>query len=139
LSDLEKTIQELEKRVARLEQAVFAGGGDSSGGKALAQAGSLPFDERKVVEKIDEIGTQDLILLALLRRPRQTKAQIRDALSDWGKAFASWFEGGNFSGRLVKAGLVKKDGESGDGEDAYSLTKKGEVDAEALVKKFELA
>lgn len=140
MSDLEKTVQELEKRVARLEQAVFAtGGAGSSGEKALAQAGSLPFDERKVVGKIEEIGTQDLILLALLRRPRQTKAQIRDALSDWGKAFGSWFEGGNFSGRLVKAGLVKKDGESGDGEDTYSLTKKGEVDAEALVKKLELA
>jgi hypothetical protein len=138
LSDLEKTVQELEKRVARLEQAVYGRSGREAAGAGGSGSPSAVFDEQLVVEKVDEIGTQDLILLALLQKPRQTKAQIRDTLADWGKAFGSWFEGGNFSGRLVKAGLVKKDGESGEGgEDQYSLTKKDELEAEALIKKLQ--
>jgi hypothetical protein len=126
LSDLEKTVADLEKRLARLEQAVY--------GKK--EAGLASGFEQQLVEKIGEIGTQDLILLALQIKPKQTKAQIKAVLADWGKAFGSWFEGGNFSGRLVKSGLVKKDGES-DSEDVFSLTKKGEMEAAALMKKIQ--
>ncbi len=126
MSDLEKTVADLEKRLARLEQAVY--------GKK--EAGLAKGFERQLVEKIEETGTQDLILLALQIKPKQTKAQIKAVLADWGKAFGSWFEGGNFSGRLVKSGLVKNDGES-DGEDVFSLTKKGEMEAAALVKKIQ--
>lgn len=81
----------------RLEQAFY-------GKKEKAAAGF----EQALVEKIDEIGTKDLVLIALLQKPKQTKAEIRAMLADWGKAFGTWFEGGNFSGRLVKSGLVKK-------------------------------
>jgi hypothetical protein len=126
LSDLEKTVQDLEKRISRLEQAVY-------GKKERSPAAGF---EQALVEKIDEIGTQDLILLALLQKPKQTKAELRAVLADWGKAFGSWFEGGNFSGRLVKAGLVKKDGENEKGEDIFALTKKGEMEADALAKKY---
>jgi hypothetical protein len=120
---LEKTVADLEKRLARLEQAVYGNKEDAAGmAKGL---------EQKIVENIEKLGTQDLILLALKMRPSQTKAQIRAVLADWGKAFGSWFEGGNFSGRLVKSGLVRKDGQS-DGEDTFSLTKKGEMEASAL-------
>lgn len=125
MSDLEKTVQDLEKRVLRLEQAVY--------GKKERAATNF---EQALVGKIDEIGTQDLILLALLQKPKQTKAELRVMLADWGKAFGSWFEGGNFSGRLVKSGLVKKDGENEKGEDIFTLTKKGEMEADALAKKL---
>ena len=125
MSDLEKTVQDLEKRVLRLEQAVY--------GKKERAATNF---EQALVGKIDEIGTQDLILLALLQKPKQTKAEVRAALADWGKAFGSWFEGGNFSGRLVKSGLVKKDSENEKGEDIFTLTKKGEMEADALAKKL---
>jgi hypothetical protein len=126
LSDLEKTVADLEKRLARLEQAVYGNKEDAKPAKGF---------EQKIVENIEGMGTQDLILLALQMQPRQTKAQIRAVLADWGKAFGSWFEGGNFSGRLVKAGLVKKDGQS-DGEDTFSLTKKGEMEASALAARI---
>jgi hypothetical protein len=129
LSDLEKTVQDLEKRISRLEQEVYGKKERSSG---AAAAGF----EHALVEKIDKIGTQDLILLALLQKPKQTKAEVRAVLADWGKAFGSWFEGGNFSGRLVKAGLVKKDGENEKGEDIFALTKKGEMEAGTLAKKY---
>jgi hypothetical protein len=82
------------------------------------------------------MGTQDLIMIALRQKPKQTKAQIREALNDWGKAYGSWFEGGNFSGRLVNKGLVKKDGATGAGEDVFSLTKKGEMEADGLMSKL---
>ena len=126
MSDLENKVADLEKRLARLEQAVC--------GKK--ETGLAKGFEQQLVEKIEETGTQDLIVLALQIKPKQTKAEIKTVLADWGKAFGSWFEGGNFSGRLVKSGLVKKDGES-NGEDVFSLTKKGELEAAALVKKIQ--
>jgi hypothetical protein len=125
-SNLEKVVLDLQKRVTSLEQAVY-GSGSKPAGRGL---------EQRIVEKVDDIGTQDLILVALMLAPKQSKTQIRQVLSDWGKAFGSWFEGGNFSGRLVKAGLVKKDGASDTGEDLFSLTKKGEMEADSLVSKL---
>jgi hypothetical protein len=124
LSDLEKIVSDLQKRVTSLEQAVFAGPKPSARGL-----------EQKIVEKVQDIGTQDLILIALRQKPKQSKAQIRDVLNDWGKAYGSWFDGGNFSGRLVNKSLVKKDGAT-DGEDLFSLTKRGEMEADALMSKL---
>lgn len=128
-SDLEKVILDLQKRVTTLEQAVYGSGtSPATLNRAL---------EQRIVEKVDEIGTQDLVLVALMQNPKQSKSQIRQMLNDWGKAYGSWFEGGNFSGRLVKAGLVKKDGSSESGEELFSLTKKGEMEASNLVSKLQ--
>lgn len=115
----------MEKRIARLEQAVY--------GKDPAVKGGF---EHLLVEKIEDTGTQDLILLALRIKPKQTKAEVKAVLQDWGKAFGSWFDGGNFSGRLVKSGLVKKDGANDKGEEVFALTKKGEMEADELAKKI---
>lgn len=123
--DLEKIVSDLQKRVASLEQAVFSKGHKPARGI-----------EQKIVEKIDDLGTQDLIIIALLQKPKQTKAQIRQALGDWGKAYGSWFDGGNFSGRLVNKGLVKKDGATDAGEELFSLTKKGEMEADSLMSRL---
>jgi hypothetical protein len=125
LSDLEKTVADLERRIARLEQAVY--------GREPAAARGF---EQLLVGKIEDMGTQDLILLSLLMRPKQTKAEIRATLQDWGKAFGSWFDGGNFSGRLVKSGLVKKDGANDKGEEVFTLTKRGKMEADELAKKI---
>lgn len=121
---------DLQKRVASLEQAVY-GGNNNNGSKEVTHG-----LEQRIVEKVDDIGTQDLVLVALMQKPKQSKAQIRQMLDDWGKAYGSWFDGGNFSGRLVKAGLVKKDGSSDTGEDLFSLTKKGEMESRNLVSKL---
>lgn len=122
-SDLEKAVHDLQKRVASLEQAVY--------GNPKAVSRGL---EQRLAEKVDSIGTQDLILVAFrLKKPKQTKEEIKSILSDWGKAYGSWFEGGNFSGRLVKKGLVKKDGQNASDEDLFSLTKKGELEADGLI------
>jgi hypothetical protein len=125
--DLESAVRDLQKRVAALEQAAYKG----------PQASARGLDKR-IAEKVDKIGTQDLIVVALRLNPKQTKDQIKSVLSDWGKAYGNWFEGGNFSGRLVKKGLVKKglvkkDGQGDAGDDLFALTKKGEIDADNLI------
>ena len=116
MSDLEKRIEEIEKRLSKLEALV-------SGRPAAAPAGI----EAALAEKVDEINTQDLIVVSLRLNKKQTKAEIKNTLQDWGKAFGNWFEGGNFNGRLVKKGIVKKEG------DAYALTRKGELLADELI------
>ncbi|NWG36839.1 hypothetical protein [Nitrososphaera sp.] len=124
--DLESAIRDLQKRVASLEQAVYKA--------PQATARGL---EQRIAEKVDKVGTQDLIVVALRLNAKQTKDQIKAVLSDWGKAYGNWFEGGNFSGRLVKKGLVKKDGQTDTGDDLYSLTKKGEIEADNLIAKLQ--
>jgi hypothetical protein len=131
-SYLEKAIEDLQKRVASLEQAIF---GDGRGGQKPTSS-SVNIEQR-IVERVDDIGTQDLILVALMQKPQQSKTQIRQVLNDWGKAYGSWFDGGNFSGRLVKAGLVKKDGSTETGDDLFSLTKKGEMEVTSLISKLD--
>jgi hypothetical protein len=90
--------------------------------------------ESEIIRRIDDIGTQDLILMALLLRKPNTKSEIKAILEEWGKVFGSWFEGANFSARLVKAGLVRKADPSKEGADSFVLTKKGEMEAEQLIK-----
>lgn len=120
--DLESAIRDLQKRVASLEQALYKSPQTTTRGL-----------EQRIVEKVDKIGTQDLIVVALRLNSKQTKEQIKNVLSDWGKAYGNWFEGGNFSGRLVKKGLVKKDGPTDAGDDIFLLTKKGEIEADNLI------
>lgn len=121
MSDLEKRVLEMEKRLDKLEALVS--------GRSLAAPAGL---ESALAEKVDEINTQDLIVVSLRLNKKQTKAEIKKTLQDWGKAFGNWFEGGNFNGRLVKKGVVKKEGENG-AEDVYALTRKGELRADELI------
>lgn len=123
--DLEKMVRDLQKRVASLEQAVYKNPKAASRGL-----------QQRLAEQVDDLGTQDLIVIALRIKPKQSKDEIKGVLSDWGKAFGNWFEGGNFSGRLLKKGLVKKDG-SGEKGDIFVLTKKGELEANNLIARIQ--
>ncbi|NOJ27743.1 MAG: hypothetical protein DA330_07020 [Nitrososphaera sp.] len=117
-SEFEKRLADLEKRVSILEQNK----------NNQRQANFL----QDIITKIDEIGTQDLVILALKEKPNSTKSEIKNILSDWGKSYGNWFEGGNFGGRLIKKGLVKKADKNEKGEDRFLLTKKGEKRADDL-------
>jgi hypothetical protein len=119
-SEFEKRLADLEKRVSILEQNI----------NNQRPANFL----QDIITKIDEIGTQDLVILALKEKPNSTKSEIKNTLSDWGKSYGNWFEGGNFSGRLIKKGLVKKADKNEKGEDRFLLTKKGEKRADDLLQ-----
>lgn len=123
-SDIEKAVRDLQKRVTALEQAIHTSPNVTVSGL-----------EQRLAGKVDEMGTQELILIALRLKPKQSKDKIKLRLSDWGKAYGSWFEGGNFSGRLIKKGLVKKD-DSSNADDLFTLTKKGEIEADNLIAKI---
>lgn len=110
-TEFEKRLADLEKRVSILEQ-----------NKNNQRPANFSQD---IITKIDEIGTQDLVILVLKEKPNSTKSEIKNILSDWGKSYGNWFEGGNFSGRLIKKGLVKKADKNEKGEDRFLLTKKG--------------
>lgn len=124
-SDLEKAVRDLQERVSALEQAIYTSPKTAARGL-----------EQRLAEKVDEIGTQDLILVALRLKPQQSKEEIKSVLSDWGKAYGSWFEGGNFSGRLIKKGLVKKV-DSGKAGELFALTKRGEIEADNQIAKLQ--
>jgi hypothetical protein len=124
---LEERLTSLEKRVRKIEDKLAATSSPSS------KVGKISQIDEKVAAKVDEIGTQDLIVIALNVKPKQSKSQIKSVLENWGKALGNWFQGGNFNARLLKKGIVKKDGTDQDGNDVYSLTMKGENLSKALI------
>lgn len=124
-AELETRIIDLEKRVAKLESLVST---------STKSKQTTPSDiEDKLVEVIDDIGTQDLIIISLRVNGPQTKEMIRKILDDWGKAYGSWFNGGNFKARLIDKGIVKVDSAIDSGESVYALTKKGEKAADEKI------
>lgn len=122
---LEDRVKQLEDRVAKLE-------GLSKGKKPTSASRKTSEIEGLLVAKIEEIGTQDLIVIALRLKPKQTKAELKAMLENWGKAVGNWFQGGNFNTRLLKKSIVKKVGVDEKGDDSYSLTMKGENLAQKL-------
>lgn len=125
-AEIEARIKMIEDRLAKLESALLGarkGGGDSQGLEAI------------LIKKADSIKTQDMIIISLRRNGRQTKEGIKGTLQDWGKVYGTWFEGGNFNGRLVKKNIVKSEGKSDNNEEHYSLTKRGEFVADELIQK----
>ncbi len=127
--NLEERLEALEKRVSKIEDTIVP--------KVTAPNRTTAFDiEGLIVKKIDEIGTQDFIVMALNLKPKQSKSQLKTILENWGKPVGNWFEGGNFNGRLLKKGIVKSDGADANGNDLYILTKRGEQIADELMTKI---
>jgi hypothetical protein len=127
---LEVRLNALEKRIAKLENAIYKKGTSSS------QPTKMEGLEGMLVKKIDEIPTQHLVVIALKLKPKQSRAEIRSVLEDWGKVVGDWFKGGNMNNRLVKKNITKRDGVNENNEDLFSLTKKGELLAEELINKI---
>jgi hypothetical protein len=115
---LEKRVEILETQLAELRNMIVASK------PKLEQR----IDEREsvIIANIEDIGVQDAVKFSLRIKGPQTKQQIKDTLNSWGVPFRSWFDGGNFNNRLLKAGIVKVDGKTDDGEEIYSLTMNGE-------------
>ena len=134
LSAIIQRLESLEKRVSNLEN------------HNKSKIEEIKFDklnvvEKKLVDKIDSIGTQNLIIIALKIKPRQTKDDLESLLLKWGskKTIHGWCGGGNFSTRLLDKGIVINDGKNSNNADCFSLTKiRGMKVADALFEKFNL-
>lgn len=124
--EIEARIKIIEDRLAKLESSLI---GASTGG-AVPQG-----LEAILIKKANSIKTQDMIIISLRRNGTQTKEGIKKTLQDWGKVYGTWFDGGNFNGRLVKKNIVKNEGSNDDNEEYYSLTKRGEFIADELIQK----
>lgn len=120
----------MEMRIKKLED-IIAGTGSSA-----SKSGRSDDLERMIALHIDEIGIQDLVVVSLSLKPSQTKPEIKQMLIDLGKKVGVWFEGGNFNGRLVKKGIVKKGGTNESNEDVFVLTKRGELLAQEIIDKI---
>ncbi len=128
--NLEERIESLEKRIQKLEDIIAGNRIPTS------KSGKSSDIESMVVSHIDEIGIQDLVVVALKLKPSQTKPEIKQMLIDLGKKVGVWFEGGNFNGRLVKKSIIKKDGVNENNEDVFVLTKRGELLAQEILDKI---
>ncbi|MEX0763737.1 MAG: hypothetical protein WEC35_05545 [Nitrosopumilaceae archaeon] len=134
LSQIENKLKNLEERVSKLEKKRHDGNDDSS-------KGTLNNFEKKLEGKIDTIGPQNLIILGLKLKSKQSKNELETLLISWGtkQTIHGWLKGGNFSKRLLKTGIVMKDGKNTDGDVLYSLTKvKGVQTVDALIEKYDL-
>lgn len=129
--EVEKKFHQIEERLERLEDIVLDKGKDFSKAKPVGL-------EKLLIENVKKIATQHLVVISLKLRGKQTREELRKTLQDWGKVFGNWFRGGNFNNRLLKTNIVKPDGKNEDGEDLYSLTKRGDLLADELIEKIKL-
>jgi hypothetical protein len=134
LSQIENKLKIIEERVSKLEKKLHGvNDGDTKG--------RLNNFEKKLEGKIDTIGPQNLIIFGLKLKPKQSKNELETLLISWGtkQTIRGWLKGGNFSKRLLKTGIVMKDGKNTDGDLLYSLTKvKGVQTADSLIEKYDL-
>ncbi|MEO9277414.1 MAG: hypothetical protein ABI340_06525 [Nitrososphaera sp.] len=126
MTDFEERFQKIEERIAKIEQFLFTGGSRPKS-KGI---------EKLLIDNVDDISTQHLVVIALFLKPKQTKQEIKKMLEDWGKAVGNWFQGGNMNNRLLKKGVIKKDGANDKNEDLFSLTGKGGKMAEEFIEKI---
>lgn len=128
--ELENRIGEIERRLAKLEKMLPKESHHMTNSDEL---------ERKLVENAGKMNTQEMIVISLRLNGKQTKERVKSTLQDWGKVYGNWFDGGNFNGRLVRKNIVKKEDKNEKNEDLFSLTKRGEMLADELITKVNLA
>ncbi len=126
------SVKKLEERVTKLE-----------GKRELKKptVGDLDIIGSKLQGKVDKLGQQKLIIIALRHKPKQSKSDLLNILLKWGikKTIHKWFRGSNFKHRLLDTGIIMKDGTNSNGEDLYSLTiTKGTPNADKLIQNHNL-
>ncbi len=129
---LEKKIENLEKRILKLEN-------QRTKISNLNKNIRLENISKKLTDKFENLGPQYLIIIALKLKSKQTKKELESLLLSWGvkQTVHGWFKGGNFSKRLLKTGIVMRDGKNSEAEDLYSLTLvKGLKAHSELLKKY---
>lgn len=128
--DTNTQFSQLEKRIERLEKAVF-------NTKSKPTIEKTNYLEPILVKHVNSIKTQHLVVLSLKLNKTQTKNDIKKTLQDWGKVFGSWFDGGNFNNRLLKTNIVKIIEKNKKDNYIFSLTQKGNLEADKFIGKIQ--
>ena len=123
---LEKRIIDLEKRVAKLENP------------SISNLNSTTSFESKIVERIDDIGIQHLVLLALKIKQKQSRLELKQKVASWQKPIGTWFDGSSIKIRLLDTHQIIRDGKDEKNKELYSLGSKGVRTVKDLIKKYEL-
>ena len=127
--DIDTRFSQLEKRIQRLEKTIF-------NTKNTVTNKTNNQIESSIVKKIDDFSMPDLIIMSLKLNEKQTKDDIQKTLQDWGKVFNNWLSGGNFNNRLLKTNIVKVIEKGEKGTNIFSLTQKGDLEANKLIEKI---
>lgn len=128
-NDFENRLKSLENKVSKLENIIYS----KPFPKKLTNVAKT---EKILIEQIKHISITHLVVISLKWNQKQTREEIKKTLEDWGKVVGNWFSGGNLNNRLVKINIVKRDGTNEKNYDIFSLTKKGELLANQLIKKI---
>jgi len=126
------SVKKLEERISKLEGSV---------GSEKPSINNLDFIGSKLQGKVDKIGQQKLIIIALRHKPKQSKSDLLGILLKLGvkKTIHKWFMGSNFKHRLLDTGIIMKDEKNSNAEDLYSLTiTKGIPKADELIQEYHL-
>lgn len=131
ISQLEDTVKKIEERLLNLEQKI------SNLEKLNSSTSKSRMREipNNVIKKIDKISTRHLIIILLSVKPNQSFKELQEMLLKIGWIKDTFFEK-NFSSSLIKKGLVQASGKDSERKESYSLTMKGELEAEKILDKF---
>ena len=133
IDEIYKELQQLRRRVSKLEK---------NPENFVPSKKKLDDLSLKLQGQVDKIGQQNLIIVALYHKPKQSKSDLLNTLLSWGikKTIYKWLRGGNVNTRLLNPGIILKDGQNAKNEDLFSLTvTKGIPKAEELIKKYNLS
>lgn len=92
-----------------------------------------PF-EVLLANQIDDVSIPELIILSLRINESQTKSEIIQTISKWGRVTEKWFRGGNINNRLIKTGFIIK--KNSGKNDLFQLTVRGMIQAEKILEKL---
>ena len=135
-----KKINEMDVRVKKLEKS-SSSQLEKNNKEKSSSSNNLESLGIKLQGKVDKVGQQNLIILALKFKPRQSKTDLLNVLLNFGvsKTIHKWFKSGNLNNRLLNKGIIMIDGKNSD-EDLYSLTiPKGIPKANDLINKYDLS
>jgi len=126
LPDFEKRLTELENRISKLEET---------------KANDVEVNSNEIIEKIKKnfgkISAQNLIIISLKIKPKQTKQQLINLIETWGTPIEKWFQTTNFKARLLNKGLVIVIGKNENNEEVYSLSEVNGINfADELIIKY---
>ena len=125
IDELEKQLLNLEERVSTLEKK----------GQSIKVTEIDGFPQN-VIQKIEKIPTRQLTLISLKINHPQSIEDLQKNLLKLGWVRDTFFEK-NFASTLVNKGLIQQTEVNAKNKSLYSLTMKGDQEAEKILRKYQ--